>query len=69
MIITTIHLYSHAVSVLQLLLYKTFNFADVFEALVPVAVHQAMAAYSVRKTELVNTEIMRLREATQLLNR
>jgi len=36
---------------------------------VPVPVLQAMAAYSVRKTDLVNTEIMRLREATQLMNR
>lgn len=43
--------------------------ADLFEALVPVQVLQAMAAYSVRKTDLVNTEIMRLREATQLMNR
>ncbi|CAB3369072.1 Hypothetical predicted protein [Cloeon dipterum] len=41
---------------------------DLFENLVPVPVLQAMAAYSVRKTELVNTEIMKLREATQLLN-
>ncbi|XP_059478622.1 programmed cell death 6-interacting protein [Neocloeon triangulifer] len=41
---------------------------DLFENLVPVPVLQAMAAYSVRKTDLVNTEIMKLREATQLLN-
>lgn len=46
-----------------------FLCADLFEALVPVQVLQAMAAYSVRKTDLVNTEIMRLREATQLMNR
>ena len=44
-------------------------YTDLFEELVPVAVHQAMAAFDVRKTEIVNTEIMKLRESTQLLNR
>lgn len=31
-------------------------------------VHQALAAYEVRKTEIVNAEISRLRESTQVLN-
>ncbi|KAJ8979592.1 hypothetical protein NQ317_019480 [Molorchus minor] len=44
------------------------NFKDLFSELVPVAVHQALASYDLRKTELVNTEITRLRESSQLLN-
>jgi programmed cell death 6-interacting protein len=41
---------------------------DLFSELVPVAVHQALAAYDVRKTEIVNAEIGRLRESTTTLN-
>ncbi|XP_045461257.1 programmed cell death 6-interacting protein [Harmonia axyridis] len=44
------------------------NFKDLFGELVPVAVHQALAAYDLRKQELVNAEIGRLRESTQVLN-
>lgn len=44
------------------------NFKDLFSELVPVAVHQALAAYDVRKTEIVNMEIGRLRESTTVLN-
>ena len=44
------------------------NFADLFETLVPVPVQQAMSQYDVRKNEVTNTEIGKLRESTQLLN-
>ena len=48
---------------------KVASITDLFEELVPVTVHQALAAYDVRKNEIVNTEIMKLRESTQFLNR
>lgn len=41
---------------------------DLFAALVPVAVHQAMQASAARRTEMVTAEINKLRDATQLLN-
>ncbi|KAL3279081.1 hypothetical protein HHI36_016595 [Cryptolaemus montrouzieri] len=44
------------------------NFKDLFSELVPVALHQAMAAYDLRKQEIVNGEIGRLRESTQVVN-
>uniref|UniRef100_A0A069DX83 Putative programmed cell death protein n=1 Tax=Panstrongylus megistus TaxID=65343 RepID=A0A069DX83_9HEMI len=44
------------------------NFTDLFAGLVPMPVHQALAAYEVRKAELVNREINELRAATQFLN-
>jgi len=44
------------------------NFKDLFEQLVPMAVHQALTAYENHRSELVNTEVAKLRDATQLLN-
>ena len=41
---------------------------DLFERLVPLAVHQALAASGARRAELVTAEINKLRDATQLLN-
>jgi programmed cell death 6-interacting protein len=40
-----------------------------FDSLVPLAVHQALAAYELRKNDIVNREINnRLKEATNLIN-
>jgi programmed cell death 6-interacting protein len=39
-----------------------------FEGLTPVVIHQALVAWDVRKMELINVEVGRLREATQMLN-
>ncbi|XP_052872127.1 programmed cell death 6-interacting protein [Anopheles cruzii] len=44
------------------------GFTDIFGGLVPVAVNQALAACEGRKAEMVNGEIMRLREATTAMN-
>ncbi|XP_026475185.1 programmed cell death 6-interacting protein [Ctenocephalides felis] len=41
---------------------------DLFENLVPVSVHQALSSYEMRKQEIVNREITKLRESTQALN-
>ncbi|GAB6032031.1 hypothetical protein CHUAL_010402 [Chamberlinius hualienensis] len=44
------------------------NFKDMFSSLVPVAVHQVMSLYEARRSELVNAEIAKLRDLTQLMN-
>lgn len=44
------------------------GFKDLFEDLLPVAVHQALSSYEIRRNELVNGEISKLREMTQVLN-
>ncbi|KAK6631602.1 hypothetical protein RUM44_006131 [Polyplax serrata] len=41
---------------------------DLFEKLCPLAVNQAVAAFDVRKSEVVNTEVNKLRDATNMLN-
>ena len=45
-----------------------FSLSDLFEKVVPLAVHGAMMQFENRRVEMVNTEIGRLREATQLMN-
>ncbi|EDV91030.1 programmed cell death 6-interacting protein [Drosophila grimshawi] len=44
------------------------NFRDIFKNLVPVELHRALTASDMRKNEIVNVEIMKLRDATQTLN-
>lgn len=44
------------------------EFRDIFCNLVPVALHHALTASDARKSEIVNGEIMKLRESTQTLN-
>ena len=41
---------------------------ELFGALMPVHIHQALAAYEVRKQELVSKEVGRLKEGTSTLN-
>lgn len=45
------------------------SFVDLFSKLVPMAVHNALQAYESRKGEIINFEVGRLREGTQLMNR
>lgn len=44
------------------------SFKDLFNDLVPVALQQAMNACDSQKNEIVNAEVMKLRDATQTLN-
>ena len=45
----------------------TKNFKDIFEKLVPTAVHQALQAFESRQAEITNIEVGRSRAATQEL--
>ena len=47
----------------------TSNFKDIFEKLVPTAVHQALQAFESRQAEITNIEVSRSRAATQELKR
>ena len=44
------------------------NDTELFSALMPVHIHQAMAAYEVRKQEMVGKELNRMKEGTNMLN-
>ncbi|XP_018017189.1 programmed cell death 6-interacting protein-like [Hyalella azteca] len=44
------------------------NFTDLFESLVPVQVQQALSQCDVRRQDIVNKEVSKLKGATQLLN-
>lgn len=44
------------------------NHKDLFGELVPVALHHALAASEGRRAEIVNAEIMKLRDSTQTMN-
>jgi len=44
------------------------NFTDLFETLTPIVIHQALGAWEVRKIEIINVEVGKLREASQFLN-
>jgi programmed cell death 6-interacting protein len=45
----------------------TSGFKDIFEKLVPTAVHQALQAFESRQAEITNIEVSRSRAATQEL--
>ncbi|CAF2574960.1 unnamed protein product [Rotaria sp. Silwood2] len=46
----------------------TPDFRDLFASLVPIALNNALASFSSKRAEIMNIEINRLREATNVLN-
>lgn len=47
---------------------RSANFNDIFAELTPLVLYQSMTASETRKNEIINGEIMKLREATHYLN-
>jgi hypothetical protein len=41
---------------------------DLFASLVPIALNNALATFSSKRAEIMNIEVNRLREATNVLN-
>lgn len=41
---------------------------ELFDKLVPVAVHQALVSYDLRRSELVNKELAKVKDATTMIN-
>ncbi|VDM96515.1 unnamed protein product [Thelazia callipaeda] len=54
--------------VLPVMSPMTPRFKDMFSSLVPIQVHQSVASFDSRKSEVINIETGRLREHTQLMN-
>ncbi|CAF5157307.1 unnamed protein product, partial [Rotaria magnacalcarata] len=46
----------------------TPDFRDLFASLVPIALNNALASFNSKRAEIMNIEINRLREATNVLN-
>ena len=49
--------------------HTPFPLSDLFEKIVPLPVYEALQAFDNRKSQIMNMEIGRLREATGLINR
>ena len=48
--------------------YWNVSVADLFEKIVPIAVYDAMNVFEGRRSQIMNMEIGRLREQTNLMN-
>ena len=58
----------HMLRVVSTIWYRSWFIVDLFEKLVPLAIHSALAGYEAKKSALVNQEVGRLRNATQTMN-
>ncbi len=48
--------------------FSVFQESDLFEKLTPVHIQQALSAFNARKQELVQKEVNKLKESSNLLN-